>query len=269
MIELWQEWMRAAGQAETTVQTRRRAMQALMRHSRSDDVAHLDAEHLARWLASCRTGWTRTTYWGAAHSYYTWLVGEGLRADDPMVHIPRPKPPRGLPRPVSDAVVERMLADPTGGRCLEYTTLAVLAGLRCFEIAKVHGADVDRAGGVLYVLGKGGSEAFLPLHPRIAMLARGKPADDYWFPSGGPFGHVRATSVSATLKRGLAAAGAPHAVPHQLRHSYGTAVLRASRDLRVAQELLRHRSAASTQVYTEVSAADKVQAIRHLPWTAA
>lgn len=266
MIELWQEWMRAAGKADTTVQARRRAMMALLQHAERTDPADLDATQIAHWLASCHTGWTRTTYWQAAHSYFEWLTEEGLRADDPMVHIPRPRPPRCLPRPVPDAVVQRMLTDPTSGRCLEYTTLAVLEGLRCFEVAKLHGSDVDLDTGVLYVLGKAGVEAFLPLHPRVAMLARGKPSDDYWFPSDGVLGHVRATSVSQTLKRGLAAAGAPRAVPHQLRHSYGTAVLRTSRDLRVAQELLRHRSAASTQVYTRVSTADKVAAIRHLPW---
>lgn len=268
MLIEWQQWLRASGAQPTTIQTRVRAVQALMAHSGSTDPMTLTAVQVTAWLADCRAQWTRKTYWHSAQSWFGWLVEQDLRADNPMVRIPRPKAPRNLPRPVSDAVVEAMLTNPISGRCLEYTTLAVLAGLRAHEVAKVHGTDVDIASGLLFVLGKGQQAAFLPLHPRIAMLARGKPADDYWFPSTRPEGHVRATSVSATLKRGLAAAGAHNATPHQLRHSYGTAVLRQSRDLRVTQELLRHRSAASTQVYTQVATADKVAAIGHLPWTA-
>lgn len=265
MLELWQQWLRATGAAPGTIRTRLRSVSALLSHSRRDDPVQLTTEDVIGWLADCHKAWTRRTYWYSAAAWFTWLVEQGLRSDNPMARIPRPRPPRSVPRPVPDAVVERLLSDPGSVRAYEYTVLAVLAGLRVGEVAKVHGQDVDRAANTLFVLGKGGREAFLPLHPRIAMLARGKPSNDYWF-RGSDEGHVQARSVSHTLSRALAAAGAPESTPHCLRHSYGTAILRRSHDLRLTQELMRHGSPASTAVYTEVSRRDKVAAISSLPW---
>jgi integrase/recombinase XerD len=59
-----------------------------------------------------------------------------------------------------------------------------------------------------------------------------------------------------------------NATAHQLRHSFGTAVLRSSHDLRVTQELLRHSSPASTAIYTQVAELYKLDAIRALGWSA-
>jgi integrase/recombinase XerD len=73
--------------------------------------------------------------------------------------------------------------------------------------------------------------------------------------------------VSTCIRRALRAVGST-ATAHQLRHSFGTAVLRSSHDLRVTQELLRHSSPASTAIYTQVADLDKVDAVRALGWSA-
>jgi site-specific recombinase XerD len=39
---------------------------------------------------------------------------------------------------------------------------------------------------------------------------------------------------------------------HSLRHSYGTELVRAGVDLRTVQELMRHESLATTQIYTAI-----------------
>ena len=62
---------------------------------------------------------------------------------------------------------------------------------------------------------------------------------------------MRAIGVPATL--------------HQLRHRFGTHAHRHSRDLRVTQELLRHRSPNSTAIYTFVSSIDTRRAVEALP----
>jgi integrase/recombinase XerD len=93
------------------------------------------------------------------------------------------------------------------------------------------------------------------------------PPVGYWFPSRTAVGHVEGSWVSTCIRRALRAVGST-ATAHQLRHSFGTAVLRSSHDLRVTQELLRHSSPASTAIYTQVADLDKVDAIRALGWSA-
>lgn len=51
----------------------------------------------------------------------------------------------------------------------------------------------------------------------------------------------------------------------QLRHWFGTNTLRAAGNLRVAQELLRHASVATTALYTQVDDTERRAAILALP----
>lgn len=85
----------------------------------------------------------------------------------------------------------------------------------------------------------------------------------YWFPSRDRTGHVRPNSVSRTISQTFRRAG--HDVTaHQLRHWFGTHALRVAKDVRVAQELLRHASLQSTQMYTKVSDQRKAETVRRL-----
>jgi site-specific recombinase XerC len=71
--------------------------------------------------------------------------------------------------------------------------------------------------------------------------------------------------VSATVNGWLHRHGHTDTL-HRARHWFGTGVYQSTgRDLRAAQELLRHRSVVSTQVYTYVDPGPLVAAVASLP----
>jgi integrase/recombinase XerD len=88
-------------------------------------------------------------------------------------------------------------------------------------------------------------------------------------PSYGVAGHIKAISVSTAIRRALLAVGIEgHA--HQLRHTFGTQVLKSSGgNLRVAQERLGHANPASIALYCIVEQDDLRAAVLGLPGTAA
>jgi integrase/recombinase XerD len=263
-LDRWEAWMRAAGRSPRTIKTRIGGMETLCRHAGVTAVTAITAEHVTAWLGDCEKPWTRSTYWMTVKCWVTWALAEGIICADPIARLVKPRTPRCVPRPVSDVVIGALLAI-DNPRTRIYVALAALAGLRVHEIAKVRGEDVDLEAGWLFVDGKGGTRCVIPLHPELASIAATMPPVDWWFPHNGS--HVSGEWVSTCIRRALRAVGS-NATAHQLRHSFGTAVLRTSQDQRVTQELLRHSSPASTAIYTQVADLDKVDAIRALGWSA-
>jgi integrase/recombinase XerD len=263
-LDRWEAWMRAAGRSPQTIKTRLSGIETLCRHAGVTSVTAITADHITAWLGDCDKPWTRCTYWMTVRCWVGWALAEGIICADPTARLAKPRTPKCVPRPVSDNVITALLANPPNARVRAYVALAALAGLRVHEIAKLRGEDVDPAGW-LYVDGKGGTRCAIPLHPELATIAATMPPVDWWFPHNGT--HVSGEWVSTCIRRALRAVGST-ATAHQLRHSFGTAVLRSSHDLRVTQELLRHSSPASTAIYTQVADLDKVDAIRALGWSA-
>lgn len=262
--DVYSAWRRhgiAAGHSDRTIDGRIGTVRLLARSG--VDPLTATREDLTLWLStakSARSGQsvsrsTRATYRSQLRAFYDWLEDTGRRPDDPSSKLPKPRAPRGVPRPVTPAQVQDILAC-CGHRAAvttrAYVLLGAYAGLRVHEIAKVRGEDV--VGAVIFVEGKGGSRSSVPLHPLLAELAATMPRRGWWFPSPPPYsGHVLRCSVSSAIKRAMDRAGV-EATPHALRHHYGTEVLRASGgNLRTAQRALRHASVATTAIYTMVS----------------
>lgn len=261
LLAEWADWYRAGGAADQTVHTRLTNVELLAAHAGVDPAA-VTSRQIVQWLAACRKQWTRTTYATSARMWFRWLVEQGYRDDNPMDKVPRPRQPKGVPRPVSsEALADALAGAPRKARA--YIVLAAYAGLRVHEVAKVRGEDF--ADGWLYVTGKGDKAAALPVHPILEQLRRGWPERGYWFPSVRAAGQpVQPTTVSSTIVRAFEKAGHPDVTAHQLRHWFGTWLLRKSKDVRTVQELMRHANIASTQIYTEVSSDAKIDAVRRL-----
>lgn len=205
---------------------------------------------------------SRATYYGHLAAFFEWLQTVELRTENPMLKVPKTRRPKPVPRPVPPDSIPAIVAAATRRKTRMMVLLAAYAGLRVHEIAKIRGEDVDLAAGTLFVDGKGGIRAMVPLHDEIRAFAPHFPASGFWFPGRG-HGHILHNSVSMLIGRCMKRAGVT-GTAHQLRHWYGTALLAAGADIRVVQELMRHRSIQSTTIYTAVNDEQRRAAIDRL-----
>lgn len=263
MLKTWRTWQLAQSLSLRTV-TERTAAVARMAEWCNIAPEHAQVEDIVNWLAEGGT-WlpnTRWTYYTSLTAFYLWLQKTGRRIDNPMVMIESPKRTKGVPHPVTNQCVQRLLKVRCRLRTKAMLRLALFAGFRAHEIAKVKGEDFDLVARTVTVTGKGGFTATLPLHHYVVEIAYQMPRRGYWFP-GVDRGHQRRESVCGTLKDAMVRAGVTGS-GHWLRHWFGTALLEAGVDVRVVQTLLRHQNLATTEIYTKVSDSRRAQGIELL-----
>lgn len=207
----------------------------------------------------------------ALRQYHKFLYAEGLRPDNPAVSIDSPRQGRRLPKVLSEAEVEALLAaarrhdGPEGSRLLALLELLYATGLRVSELVSLPLAAVRRDPRVIFVRGKGGRERMVPLsEPARRALAGYLPVrrhflpaggESKWlFPSRGAAGHLTRNSLGQMLKTLALRAGLDPAKvsPHVLRHAFASHLLDHGADLRSVQKMLGHADISTTQIYTHV-----------------
>jgi len=252
-IDEWAEWMQARGMSENTILARIRRVELFAQMA---NPVHATSEDVVTYMASLpklSTG-TRATYYSHLRAWFAWLITTEKRVDDPTKRLPAPRTPRREPRPVTEGQLQLILAVRMRTRTRMMVYLALFQGLRAHEIAKFKGEDIDMTARQITVLGKGGVERTLPLHDLVGTFAEVFPRRGYWFPSPeDPRGHIRSRSVSDIVGDVLRRAGIPKGAAHRLRHTYATRLVQNGENLRVVQELLRHASLQTTQIYTGVT----------------
>ena len=152
---------------------------------------------------------------------------------------------------------------------------ALYTGLRFGELAGLRWRDVDLERGRVVVreshgdAPKSGHERTVPIPDALrAYLPLPGPPGHLVFPrrsiKGGRFDPERDRIVQPrkALARALARAGIEkHVRFHDLRHTYGTLLVRAGVDVRTVQDVLGHSTMRMTQRYVHL-AADPVEAVR-------
>lgn len=247
-IAAWKQRMRAAGHSPETVRTRTVALRSFI--GAGGDALAPQQEEVVDWLAGQSAQWTRLTYHSAMKAWCLHLCGAGVLEEDdnPMLWVKRPRTPKRHPRPISDHDLALVL-EHCQGRTRSYVLLASFAGLRVSEVARMRGELVTERS--IRVVGKGGTEQYVPTHPVLWRLAQRLPRRGWWFDSPRLVGHVDGRSVGLAIGRAMQAAGVD-GTAHQLRHSFATRLLRAGVDARVVQEAMRHASLATTAGYLAV-----------------
>lgn len=253
-------WCRAQGFSKRTIEDRGR----ILRRADNDlpfGLNQATTDELSDWIAAYRTNQTKATYHGHLAGYFDWADGRHLDWN-PMSSLPRPKVASQAPRPVTNAEL-RYLLDNAREPFRLWVILAAGAGLRAMEIAALQRRDVTEQT-ITVVCGKGGKTSVLPTHPLIWAEVRHLPAGPVTRNALGQSFTARFISsrFGWYCRRRL---GLDGITLHRFRHWFGTEALRQSRNARVAQELLRHDSLTSTQIYTKVTDEERSTCVNALP----
>ena len=205
----------------------------------------------------------------ALKRFYRYAVRQGTLQTDPTLRVDAPKLSRQLPKTLTEADVEALLAAPPTDEALglrDRTMLEVLyaSGLRVTELVTLRVPQVSRDMGVVRVMGKGAKERLVPLgEEALAWLERylinARPQLLGQRTSDGLFVTARGEMMTRQafwylLKRYAIVAGLNKPLsPHTLRHAFATHLLNHGADLRVVQLLLGHEDISTTQIYTHVA----------------
>jgi len=213
---------------------------------------------------------------------HRFLAEETEGVADPTQDVEVPKPPKGLPKALSEAEVERLLGSVTGTDAVARRDRAILevlygTGARIGELSGVSLSDLDLDAGLVRLFGKGAKERIVPLG-QFAQRAlvdwlgdHGRPllepeqwrsrddADAVFLNRRG--GRLQRGGAWLVVRQAGDAVGlGSRLTPHVLRHSCATHMLDHGADIRTVQELLGHASISTTQVYTLVSG-ERLQAV--------
>jgi integrase/recombinase XerC len=199
-------------------------------------------------------------------SFFRYLNREGVMEGNPAKTIPSPATPQKLPPILTVDETFRLLDGPGVSpksllRDRAMFELLYSSGLRVSELVGLNGEDLDRAGEMVRVRGKGRKERLVPVGSKALLaLARYLNEERKALPAErDPLfvnlrgGRLTTRSVHRILASRRRRQGEPKKVtPHSLRHSFATHLLSGGADLRAIQEMLGHRSLSTTQRYTRV-----------------
>lgn len=256
----FRDFLRSWSAAERTVSARLACVTARIQDWGLDGFTAANVRDYFATTSKLRSKWSRATYHQHLNSFGEFLVTAGYADSNPMEQVRKAVPPKSEPRPLSEAQVQQVL-EVAHGEVRDWILLALLAGLRVHEIAKIRGEDVDIDG--LWVEGKGDKRVTLPLHPDLWDMAQRYPKFGYWF-AGPVDGHIRSNSISTRVGRLFRPLGISGSI-HRCRHSYATRLLRQGTNVRQVQKLMRHGSLQTTAAYTAVDEDELRNAINRLP----
>lgn len=248
-------WLRSWSNSQRTREARRSL--AANRLRAWGGVEGITTENIQAWLGDY-SGWSKATYYSHMKDFCGWLVATGRLGADPMEGVRSPRRPKSVPKPLAESEVARALAA-ADAETRVWMKLALLAGLRAHEVAKIRGEDVSETH--IYVDGKGGVRATLPTHVELWAIAQDYPRVGYWFPTAD--GCVSPNAISQRVSKILGGIGATGSI-HRFRHTYGTRLLRAGVNIRAVQKLMRHATLATTEGYIDVTDDELTDAIARL-----
>jgi integrase/recombinase XerD len=199
---------------------------------------------------------------------------EGCDTTAVLQQLERPKPEQSLPKVLSRAQVNELIAQPDPrhlhfARDVAILELLYASGLRASELCGLKVRDANLQVGWVRVLGKGSKERIVPLGRAAAeavtrYISECRPILDktgrgewlFLSRTGKPMERIGLWMLVEKYGR---KAGRKIS-PHTLRHCFASHLVGGGADLRVVQELLGHSDISTTQIYTHVDS-DRLKAV--------
>lgn len=201
--------------------------------------------------------------------FYQFALRENRISVDPTLEIDAPKLGRPLPKTLTEAEVELLLAAPNLEIAEDFRDRVMLevlyaTGLRVSELVSLRLEQVSLTQGLVRVTGKGGKERLVPMGDEaqdwINRFMRGHRSEllnqrqcPELFPTRRGSGMTRQAFWYRIKKHAFTAGIHKHLSPHTLRHAFATHLVNHGADLRVVQLLLGHSDLSTTQIYTHVA----------------
>ena len=237
----------------------------LVEAAREDLLAVLAAE-----IQQGKSPRSLSRYLSAYRQFFRWLVREGKISSDPVALIESPKTGRGLPKALTEAQVESLLAapdtdTPLGLRDKAMLELMYATGLRVSELVGLQLSNINLNQGVVRVMGKGQKERLVPIGDEAyeslkSYLSTSRPSLLQGQQTDSVFVTTRKSGMTRQafwymVRRYADQCGIARnrLSPHTLRHSFATHLLNHGADLRVVQLLLGHSDLSTTQIYTHIA----------------
>ncbi|GAB3165268.1 site-specific tyrosine recombinase XerD [Microbispora hainanensis] len=289
------------GLSANTLASYRRDLRRYVEHLRSrglETFAQVAESDVVAFLAALREGdedhpalvaSSAARAVSAVRGLHRFALREGVAGHDPAHEVRPPRQLRRLPKAITVAEVERLIA-----ACGPEDSPLALRNRALLEVLYGTGARISEAVGLavddvptgpardeepgqdgdqdqVRLRGKGGRTRIVPLgrfarkaldaylvraRPRLAAHGRGTPA--LFLNARG--GRLTRQGAWEVLQAAAERAGLSGVSPHMLRHSFATHLLDGGADVRVVQELLGHASVTTTQVYTLVTV-DKLREV--------
>ena len=216
--------------------------------------------------------YTLQTYLQCVRRFFRFLKKHDLILSDPAREVALPRLstlPRGV---LSETQARRLVSSPEARTPMGLRNRAIVevlygSGLRVSECSRLELGALDLKEGVLMIRdGKGKKDRVTPLTRRalealLLYLQEGRPELEKQRSTALFLSHrggaVLADGIRQMVAKRAEEAGLPKGTsPHTLRHSCATHLLQGGASVRLVQELLGHRSLATTARYTRVAITD-------------
>ena len=236
------------------------------------DFRSVHSDNVRNWMVSLmdegRTETSVNRKLSSLRSFYRFLLRRKEITVNPMLKVVGPKKKKPLPSFVREKDMDRLLDEfPFGGGfegCRDRTILEMFyaTGMRLSELIGLNDADVDFSAKLIKVTGKRNKQRPIPFGNELAEDLRlyinvrnevmPQEAEAFFVLKDGK--RMYPMAVYRIVKRNLSrVVSLKKRSPHVLRHTFATAMLNDSAELRSVKELLGHESLVTTEVYTHAT----------------